>query len=118
MKIPFFIIKILKFLKIYNFLKKLYKKYTPYSGIVKYDIESLLFEIFLNQINRPLFIDIGANKGAKIDCAINANKNTKIIAIEPFDNYFRFLKKKYINRNKVKLLNIAIDRKKKKKNFY
>lgn len=118
MRVPFFVIKILKLLFIYNFIKKIYKKHIPYLGIIKYDIESILFEIFLNQKKNPVYVDVGANKGSKIDCAINANRNVKVIAIEPFYKYFKFLKKKFYNFDQIKLFNLAIHKKAEKIFFY
>ena len=111
------LLNILKYFKIYNFLKNFFKKYLPHIGITKGNIESLLFKKSL-EIKNNTFVDIGSFEGSKIDIILNIKKNVNIIAFEPFKKYFKFLKKKFRNYKNIQILNYAISNVNKKKNFY
>ena len=118
-KVPAVLIILLKKLKIYEFSKKIYRQYFLYSGIIKNDIESILFYRSCNEKN-GIFIDVGCFKGSKIDQFLNINKNLKIIGIEPFKNYFEKLSLKYRNFSNIEIFNYAISDKNnfKSKFFY
>lgn len=117
-KFPRSLIYILKILGVYKILKNIYIKHLKFLGILKDDIETSLFFIFLNIKKKNTFIDVGANKGYKIDQAILVNKHTKIFAFEPFYKYFIFLKKKYHKNLQVSLFNKAVDKNISSKYFY
>lgn len=117
-KVPKFIIFLLKLIGIYNYSKFIYYKYLRFFKLVKDNLENNLFSIFLNSYDEIQFIDVGCYKGSKIDCIMNINSYSKVIGIEPFVNYYEKLKKKYINKNNVKILNYAISDKNEYKNFY
>ena len=106
-KIPYFIIYLLKKLKIYELSKKIYRNYFLYSGILKNDIESIIFYRSTN-IKHGLFLDVGCFKGSKIDQFLNINIKLKIIGIEPFEKYFKKLVLKYKNFPNVEIYNYAI----------
>jgi hypothetical protein len=118
-KIPYFIIYLLKKLNIYELSKKIYRNYFLYSGILKNDIESIIFYRSTN-IKHGLFLDVGCYKGSKIDQFLNINIKLKIIGIEPFEKYFKKLVLKYKNFPNVEIYNYAISNNKflKKKFFY
>ena len=118
-QVPAILIILLKKLKIYEFSKKVYRRYFLYSGIIKNDIESVLFYRSYNE-KKGLFIDVGCFKGSKIDQFLNINKNLEIIGIEPFKNYFEKLSSKYKNFSNIKIFNYAISDKNnlKSKFFY
>lgn len=117
-KFPRSLIYMLKILGVYEILKNIYIKHLKFLGILKNDIETSLFFIFLNIKKKNTFIDVGANKGYKIDQAILVNKHTKILAFEPFYKYFTFLKKKYHKNLQVSLFNKAVDKNISSKYFY
>ena len=117
-KFPRSLIYILKIIGVYEILKNIYVKHLKFLGILKDDIETSLFFIFLNIKKKNTFIDVGANKGYKIDQAILVNKHTKIFAFEPFYKYFILLKKKYYKNLQVSLFNKAIDKNISCKYFY
>lgn len=117
-KLPRSLIYILKIIRIYEIFKKIYIKHLKFLGILKDDIETNLFFIFLNVKKKNTFVDIGANKGSKIDLALSVNRLTKIIAFEPFYKYYIFLKKKYNSNLQVSLFNKAIDKNISSKYFY
>jgi len=117
-KFPRSLIYVLKIIGVYEILKNIYVKHLKFLGILKDDIETSLFFIFLNIKKKNTFIDVGANKGYKIDQAILVNKHTRIFAFEPFYKYFIFLKKKYYKNLQVSLFNKAIDKNISSKYFY
>ena len=117
-KIPKFVILILKFIKIYTYLKFIYYKYLRFFNLVKDNLENNLFSIFINSSDDIQFIDVGSYAGNKIDNIININPYSKIIGVEPFIKYFKKLKKKYVNKKNIKILNYAISDKNEYKNFY
>jgi len=117
-KVPKFIIFLLKLIGIYNYSKFIYYKYLRFFKLIKDNLENNLFSIFLNSSDEIQFIDVGCYKGSKIDCIMNINSYSRVIGIEPFVNYYEKLKKKYINKNNVKILNYAISDKNEYKNFY
>jgi len=119
LRIPYFIIYLFKKFKIYELAKKIYRNYFLYSGILKNDIESIIF-FRSNNIKHGLFLDVGCFKGSKIDQFLNINKKLQIIGIEPFEKYFKKLVSKYKNFSNVEIYNYAITNKKsiKKKFFY
>lgn len=117
-KFPRSLIYFLKIIGVYEILKNIYIKHLKFLGILKDDIETSLFFIFLNIKKKNIFIDVGANKGYKIDQAILVNKHTKILAFEPFYKYFTFLKKKYHKNLQVSIFNKAVDKNISSKYFY
>jgi len=117
-KFPRSLIYFLKIIGVYEILKNIYIKHLKFLGILKDDIETSLFFIFLNIKKKNTFIDVGANKGYKIDQAILVNKHTKILAFEPFYKYFTFLKKKYHKSLQVSIFNKAVDKNISSKYFY
>jgi len=117
-KFPRLLIYILKTIRVYETLKNIYIKHLKFLGILKDDIETNLFFIFLNIKKKNIFVDIGANKGYKIDQAILVNRHTKILAFEPFYKYYIFLKKKYNKNLQVSLFNKAVDKNISTKYFY
>jgi len=118
-KIPFIIIKLLKVVRLYEVSKIIYRKYFIYSGILKNDIESVLFYRSYN-LKKGSFFDVGCYKGSKIDQFLNIDKTIKIIAIEPFQKYYCDLVKKYTNYKNIEIFNLAASDKiyKKNKFFY
>lgn len=82
-----------------------------------FDFQSLsqeinLFKKLINNKNN-LFLDIGANKGEYTDILIKEFPNSKVYVFEPQKNLFKFLKKKYLKNNNIKLFNVAISHEKK-----
>ena len=77
LRIPYFIIYLFKKFKIYELAKKIYRNYFLYSGILKNDIESIIF-FRSNNIKHGLFLDVGCFKGSKIDQFLNINKKLQI----------------------------------------
>ena len=63
-------------------------------------------------------IDIGCHKGKYFDLFLKNFNITKAILIEPQINYFSYLKLKYKNMKKVKILNFAVSNKKGFATFY
>jgi hypothetical protein len=61
----------------YELAKKIYRNYFLYSGILKNDIESIIF-FRSNNIKNGLFLDVGCFKGSKIDQFLNINKKLQI----------------------------------------
>ena len=116
--IPRSIFLVLKFFYLYYPLKKFYVKYLKYSGLLKNDIETLLFVKSLTLFKNNFFIDVGCFEGSKIDVFLNIDKKLKILALEPFKKYYKNLKKKYQNKKNIKILNFAASDKNKKNNFY
>ena len=72
-------------------------------------IEDILKIIVTN--NKPVFIDIGANKGQTIEKFLNLYKDAKIYSFEPTPCLFNALKQKYIKRTNISLSNIALSNK-------
>ena len=116
-KIPFFFIHFLRLIGIYEIAKKFYRKHFLYSGIIKNDIENILFYRSVNLKNGS-FIDVGCYKGSKIDNFLNIDKKISIIGIEPFTKYFNDLNRKYKNHTNVKMLNMAANDKSNIKKFF
>lgn len=82
-----------------------------------FDFQSLsqeinLFKKLINNKNN-LFLDIGANKGEYTDILIKEFPNSKVYVFEPQKKLFKFLKKKYLKNNSIKLFNVAISHEKK-----
>jgi len=117
-KFPRSLFYIIKIIGIYEIIKNIYLKYFKFLKILKDDIQTHLFFNFLNLKKKNIFIDIGANKGYIIDQILLIKKNTKILAFEPFDKYFFFLKKKYNRNLQVSLFNKAVDKNISSKYFY
>lgn len=71
-----------------------------------------------NLENVDIFFDIGSHKGLYTDLITKNFKVKKIVMVEPQKNIFKFIKKKYIKKKKVKIYNLALSDKKKKQTLY
>ena len=114
--IPKWIFSILKLLGIYNIIKFFYKNFFAYSGIVKNNIQTILF--YRSFKIKKNFLDVGCFEGSKIDIFLNIDKEIKVIAFEPFKKYYFFLKKKYKKKKNIKIINKAISNKNLSSYFY
>ena len=82
----------------------------------KYYHQKKIISFFLdNKVKIIYFFDIGAHKGSYTDLFIKHYKNLNIFMFEPQKNIFKILKKKYDNKSKIKIFNIAISNKNTKK---
>ena len=85
-------------------------KYFHQKNIIKY--------LKKNLENLEVFFDIGSHKGTYTDLILNNFKVKKVIMVEPQNNIFKFIKKKYIKNNKIIIYNSALSDTKKPQALY
>jgi len=84
------------------------------------EMKNLSFDEIFKKIiknEKPVIFDIGANKGQSIDRFLKVSNNAVIHSFEPNIDEFDLLKKKYNTNKNIKLNNIALGEKKRKKYF-
>jgi len=69
-------------------------------------------------IDRPLIIDVGANKGQTIDLFLSINKKSEIFSFEPTPELVEYLIKKYEGYNNIHIVDIALSDENGEANFY
>jgi FkbM family methyltransferase len=74
----------------------------------KFFFEWRLKYFYKNTLKVNTVIDVGANKGQHIDFFLKLNKDCKIYAIEPNNNIFNSLVKKYKKNSNVTIFNFGI----------
>ncbi len=116
--IPNKIIKILKILNLYNYLKKIYK--IIFEKYLSLEIKTLENFILKNFIDFKLggIIDIGAHKGDKTKIFLKFFPKDNFYLFEPFNNYYQILKKKFENKKNIKIFRQGVSEKKGEKIFY
>ena len=84
------------------------------------EMKNLSFDEIFKKIiknEKPVIFDIGANKGQSRDRFLKVSNNAVIHSFEPNIDEFDLLKKKYNKNKNIKLNNIALGEKKRKKYF-
>lgn len=103
--------KIFEMLHLFSLAGMNYGVVTPERSGEKYLLENLKTVLLLQK--RIIIFDIGANRGEYLQEIINLFDNKAIIyAFEPLKKAHTFLKKKFINRKNIKLLNMGLSDKK------
>lgn len=116
--IPNKIIKILKILNLYNFLKKTYKIFfEKFLSLEIKTLENFILKNFLN-IKFGAIIDIGAHKGDKTKTFLKFFPNDNYYLFEPFNNYYQIIKKKFENKKNIKIFKKGVSEKKGERTFY
>ena len=116
--IPNRIIKLLKKLYLYNFLKKIYK--IIFEKFLPLEIKTLENFILKNFIDIKFggIIDIGAHKGDKTKVFLKFFPNDNFYLFEPYIDYYQILKKKFENKKNIKIFKKGVSEKNSEKIFY
>ncbi len=70
------------------------------------------------KININSFLDVGSHRGLYTDLILNNFKINKVIMFEPQVEIFKYIKKKYKNFKKIKIINKAVSNNKIKKTIF
>ena len=116
--IPNQIIKLLKKLGLYNFLKKLYKNF--FENFLSLEVKTIENYIIKNFIWKKFggIIDIGAHKGDKTKVILKFYPKDKYYLFEPFNNYYQILREKFKNKKNIQIFKKGVSDKIDEKSFY
>tara|TARA_Y100000817_G_scaffold255623_1_gene208788 strand:- start:683 stop:1543 length:861 start_codon:yes stop_codon:yes gene_type:complete len=106
--LPNIIISLIKKLRLYNFLKKIYKKFLE--RFISFEIKTIENYIINNLVEKNFgaIIDIGAHKGDKTSLFLKFFPKDNYYLFEPFDKYYQIIKKKFRNSNNIKVYRKAV----------
>ena len=114
----------MKLNKLVNYIKILIHKTLKLFGLrihkINRDRSNLdrLYKIFLNEIQSPIIIDVGANIGQSINRFKKLNKKAIIHSFEPIKKDFQALQDKFKDDKNVFLNNIALGEKEYEKKLF
>tara|TARA_B100001029_G_scaffold175560_1_gene177173 strand:+ start:314 stop:1174 length:861 start_codon:yes stop_codon:yes gene_type:complete len=116
--LPNIIISLIKKLRLYNFLKKIYKKILE--RFISFEIKTIENYIINNLVEKNFgaIIDIGAHKGDKTSLFLKFFPKNNYYLFEPFDKYYQIIKSKFNNNNNIKIYKKGVSNYEGSGNFY
>ncbi len=116
--LPNTIICLAKKLKLYNLLKKIYKKLLE--RFISFEIKTIENYIINNLVekNYGAIIDVGAHKGDKTSLFLKFFPKNNYYLFEPFDKYYQIIKSKFNNNNNIKIYKKGVSNYEGSGNFY
>lgn len=116
--IPNRIIFLLKKLKFYVFFKNIYKKL--FENILPLEVKTIENYIINNLLDKNFgsIIDIGAHKGDKTSLILKFFPQDNYYLFEPYEEYYEIIKKKFINKNNIKVYKKGVSSEEGLKKFY
>ena len=116
--LPNIIISLIKKLRLYNFLKKIYKKILE--RFISFEIKTIENYIINNLVEKNFgaIIDVGAHKGDKTSLFLKFFPKNNYYLFEPFDKYYQIIKSKFNNNNNIKIYKKGVSNYEGSGNFY
>ena len=116
--LPNTIICLAKKLKLYNLLKKIYKKLLE--RFISFEIKTIENYIINNLVekNYGAIIDVGAHKGDKTSLFLKFFPKKNYYLFEPFDKYYQIIKNRFNNYNNIKIYKKGVSNYEGSGNFY
>lgn len=116
--LPNTIISLTKKLKLYNLLKKIYKKLLE--KFISFEIKTIENYIVNNLVEKNFgaIIDVGAHKGDKTSLFLKFFPKDNYYLFEPFDKYYQIIKNRFNNYNNIKIYKKGVSNYEGSGNFY